>query len=62
MSLSASIEAKKAGMVDVFPGYEGAFFEPWPIHLSPGVSESLALTFRERSVGTAGDLARLPAE
>jgi DNA polymerase-4 len=62
VSRFASTAAKRHGLVDVLPGYEGSFLAPHPVTRLPGVSAALASRLRHRGVATVGELARFPVE
>jgi DNA polymerase-4 len=58
----ASREAKRAHMVDVYPGCERYFLSPVPIERFPIVSERHVPVLRELGIATVGDVLRFDEE
>jgi DNA polymerase-4 len=58
----ASREAKRAHMVDVYPGCERYFLSPVPISRFPVVSERHVPVLRELGIATVGDVLRFDEE
>jgi DNA polymerase-4 len=62
VSQVASGAAKRAGLVDVYRGYESAFLGPHPVDRLPGVGPKLAAALRDLGVGRIGEIPPIPIE
>lgn len=58
----ASRTAKRAHLVDVYPGYERLFLAPVPIERFPPVGERRAAMLRELGIARVGDILLFPEE
>jgi len=58
----ASGAAKRAGLLDVYRGYEPAFLAPHPVERLPEVGPKLAAALRDLAVARIGDIPPIPIE
>ncbi len=58
----ASGAAKRAGLLDVYRGYEPAFLAPHPVERLPGVGPKLAAALHDLAVARIGDIPPIPVE